>query len=333
MVSPKSLAQAEYKYGFVTDIEEETAPRGLTEDTIRWISAKKQEPEFMLEWRLRAFRHFLKLVEEQQSPKWANVHYPPINFQGRRVLRRAEEGPPREPRGRGQGAARHVREAGHPAGGAEAAGGRRRGRGVRQRVGRDDVQGDAEQAGDHLRLVQRGGAGAPGAGAEVPRLGGAVHGQLLRRAEFGRLLRRLVLLHPEGRAVSAGALHLLPHQRRRGGAVRADADHRGGGLVRELPRGVQRADAGHQPAPRRRGGARRDGERGDQVLDHPELVPGRRERRRRHLQLRDQAGQVRWAPTRKSRGRRSRRARRSRGSTRACCCRATTPSASSTRSR
>ena len=81
MVSPKSLAQAEYKYGFVTDIEEETAPRGLTEDTIRWISAKKQEPEFMLEWRLRAFRHFMRLVEEGRAPAWANVHYPPINFQ------------------------------------------------------------------------------------------------------------------------------------------------------------------------------------------------------------------------------------------------------------
>ena len=80
MVSPKSLAQAEYKYGFVTDIEEETAPRGLTEDTIRWISAKKQEPEFMLEWRLRAFRHFMRLVEEGRTPKWANVHYPPINY-------------------------------------------------------------------------------------------------------------------------------------------------------------------------------------------------------------------------------------------------------------
>ena len=80
MVSPKTLAQAEYKYGFVTDIEEETAPRGLTEDTIRWISAKKQEPEFMLEWRLRAFRHFMRLVEEGRTPKWANVHYPPINY-------------------------------------------------------------------------------------------------------------------------------------------------------------------------------------------------------------------------------------------------------------
>jgi Fe-S cluster assembly protein SufB len=80
MTTPDSLAQSEYKYGFVTDIEEETAPRGLTEDTIRWISAKKNEPEFMLEWRLRAFKHFMTLVENHQEPKWANVHYPPIDF-------------------------------------------------------------------------------------------------------------------------------------------------------------------------------------------------------------------------------------------------------------
>ncbi len=80
MTTPDSLAQSEYKYGFVTDIEEETAPRGLTEDTIRWISAKKNEPEFMLEWRLRAFKHFMTLVENNQEPKWANVHYPTIDF-------------------------------------------------------------------------------------------------------------------------------------------------------------------------------------------------------------------------------------------------------------
>ena len=80
MTTPDSLAQSEYKYGFVTDIEEETAPRGLTEATLRWISAKKNEPEFMLEGRLRAFKHFMTLVENHQEPKWANVHYPPIDF-------------------------------------------------------------------------------------------------------------------------------------------------------------------------------------------------------------------------------------------------------------
>ena len=77
----RSLASQQYKYGFVTDIESEMAPRGLTEETVRWISAKKSEPEFMLEWRLRAYRHFVTLMEREARPGWANVHYPPIDFQ------------------------------------------------------------------------------------------------------------------------------------------------------------------------------------------------------------------------------------------------------------
>lgn len=71
------LTQGEYKWGFVTDIEAETAPKGLNEDIIRLISSKKNEPEWMTEWRLKAFRHWLKMVE----PKWPNVKYPPIDFQ------------------------------------------------------------------------------------------------------------------------------------------------------------------------------------------------------------------------------------------------------------
>ena len=67
----------EYKYGFVTDIEADEAPPGLNEDIIRFISAKKKEPEFMLEARLRAFRHWKTLKE----PKWPNVDYPEIDFQ------------------------------------------------------------------------------------------------------------------------------------------------------------------------------------------------------------------------------------------------------------
>ncbi len=77
----KDVAAQDYKYGWVTDIEQESAPPGLTEETIRWISAKKNEPEFMLEWRMKAFHHFMKLVEREQIPTWANVHYPPIDFQ------------------------------------------------------------------------------------------------------------------------------------------------------------------------------------------------------------------------------------------------------------
>jgi len=71
------LTSQEYKYGFVTDIAADTLPRGLNEEIIRAISARKSEPEFMLQWRLKAYRHWLTMEE----PKWANVHYPPIDYQ------------------------------------------------------------------------------------------------------------------------------------------------------------------------------------------------------------------------------------------------------------
>ena len=76
-----TIAAQEYRYGFVTDIEADVAPKGLNEDIIRWISAKKDEPDFMLRWRLQAFRHWQKLEAEQQTPTWAEVHYPPIDYQ------------------------------------------------------------------------------------------------------------------------------------------------------------------------------------------------------------------------------------------------------------
>ncbi|WP_066383395.1 MULTISPECIES: Fe-S cluster assembly protein SufB [unclassified Anabaena] len=73
----KTLVNQPYKYGFITDIETDTIPRGLNEDVIRLISAKKNEPEFMLEFRLRAYRQWLKMTE----PTWPSVTYPPINYQ------------------------------------------------------------------------------------------------------------------------------------------------------------------------------------------------------------------------------------------------------------
>jgi Fe-S cluster assembly protein SufB len=77
----RDFAQQEYKWGFITDIEEERVPKGLSEDTVRLISAKKKEPEFMLEWRLKAYRHWASLEKAQAEPKWANVKFPPINYQ------------------------------------------------------------------------------------------------------------------------------------------------------------------------------------------------------------------------------------------------------------
>lgn len=71
------LANQEYKYGFETQIETESVPPGLNEDVIRLISAKKREPEWLTEWRLNAYRHWLNM----KDPEWANVHYPPVDFQ------------------------------------------------------------------------------------------------------------------------------------------------------------------------------------------------------------------------------------------------------------
>ncbi|HET7586685.1 MAG TPA: Fe-S cluster assembly protein SufB [Gammaproteobacteria bacterium] len=73
----ENLVRREYEHGFVTDIEADTVPPGLDEDVIRLISARKNEPEFMLEWRLKAFRHWLTMRE----PKWAHVHHEPIDYQ------------------------------------------------------------------------------------------------------------------------------------------------------------------------------------------------------------------------------------------------------------
>jgi len=71
--------ETDYKWGFTIDIESDVAPKGLSEDIVRLISNKKEEPEWMLEWRLKAFRHWIK--QNQEEPKWAQIHHPPIDFQ------------------------------------------------------------------------------------------------------------------------------------------------------------------------------------------------------------------------------------------------------------
>lgn len=73
----EQITNSDYKYGFVTDIEADSAPKGLNEDIVRFISAKKNEPEWLLEWRLKAYRQWLTMTE----PKWPNVTYPEIDYQ------------------------------------------------------------------------------------------------------------------------------------------------------------------------------------------------------------------------------------------------------------
>ena len=117
------IAAKDYEWGFVTEIEEDRIPKGLSEDVIRLISAKKQEPEFMLDWRLNAYRYWVSQEKADAEPKWANVTFPPINYQGITYY----------------SAPKHLREAGDSAGGAEAAGQRRGGRGIRLGERGDDV--------------------------------------------------------------------------------------------------------------------------------------------------------------------------------------------------
>jgi Fe-S cluster assembly protein SufB len=85
MTTPANTIQdftnREYKWGFVTEVEEDRIPKGLNEDVIRLISEKKREPQFMLEWRLKAYRHWARLEKAEAEPKWANVHYDPIDYQ------------------------------------------------------------------------------------------------------------------------------------------------------------------------------------------------------------------------------------------------------------
>src|SRR5690348_551813 len=77
MTSIEAQVQQPYKYGFVTDIDADAVPPGLNEEVIRLISAKKGEPKFLLDWRLKAFRHWITMTE----PKWANVKFAPIDYQ------------------------------------------------------------------------------------------------------------------------------------------------------------------------------------------------------------------------------------------------------------
>jgi hypothetical protein len=157
----EQFVNTEYKYGFVSDIATDSLPPGLNEEVIRTISAKKQEPEFLLQWRLRAYRHWLTLAE----PHWAKVRHAPIDYNAiiyfaapkpKIKLNSLDEADP-EPRR------------------TKTVGGRGRGRGHGQRFRGHHLQGGTEQTRGHLLLVLRGGAPASRPDRKAPRLGGAPH--------------------------------------------------------------------------------------------------------------------------------------------------------------
>ncbi len=138
-------------------------------------------------------------------------------------------------------AAGDLRQARHSAAGADAAGRRGGGRGVRLRVGGHHLQGEAGGSGRDLLPDLRGDPRSRRSGEEISRHRGAGDGQLLRHPELGRVLRRHVRLRPQGRALPDGAQHLFPHQCQRDRTVRAHADHRRRRLLCELSRRLHRA--------------------------------------------------------------------------------------------
>ena len=162
----EDLAAQDYKYGFVTDVEQDIVPKGLSEDVVRLISGKKDEPAWLLEWRLKAFRAWQKMTE----PAWQNVHHAPIDYQEISYYAAPKEKPKLnsldevDPE-----ILATFKKLGIPARRAEAALERGRRRGLRLGVGGHHLQGQAEQDGRHLLLVLRSGEGPPRAHQAVPR--------------------------------------------------------------------------------------------------------------------------------------------------------------------
>ena len=325
----EQLATREYKYGFVTDVEADTFPPGLNEDVVRRSRRKKQEPEWLLEFRLKAYRAWL----DDDGADVAQREHPADRLPGHQLLLGAEEEAGAEQPGRGRSrGAQDVREARHSARRADAA----------RRASPSTPCSTA------CRWRRRSATSSPSSASSSARSREAVHDhpELVRKYlgsvvpytdNFFATLNSAVFSDGSFAYIPKGVrcpMELCTYFRinaREHGPVRAHADHRRGRRVRELSRRLHGADARREPAARgrgRAGGARR---RDHQVLDRPELVPGRQGRQGRHLQLRHQARRLPRASGRRSPGRRSRPARRSRGSIRAACSSATTRSASSTR--
>ena len=196
---------------------------------------------------------------------------------GHRLLLRTEDGEGRaeESRRGRSGAAADLRETGSAAEGARASRGRSGRCCLRQRVGGDDVQGKALAARHYLLFVFGSGTRASRPDPALPGLGRALHRQLLRDAQLGGFQRWIVLLRAPGGALPSRAVHLFPHQRPGYGPVRAHADHRGQGFVRELSRGLYRADARRESASCRGSGTGCAGGRADPLRNGAELVSGR----------------------------------------------------------
>ncbi len=203
-----------YKYGFTTDIELDKAPKGLSEDIVRFISAKKDEPEWLTEWRLAAYRRWLTMTE----PNWARVEHPRIDYQDLYYYSAPKSTPgPTSLEDVDPELLRTYEKLGIPLREQEILAGVENRRVAVDAVfdsvlGRHDLQGRAGEGGRDLLSDFGSRARAPRTCAQISWLRCARKRQFLRDAEFGGLFRRLLRLCAAGRALSDGAFHLFPHQ-------------------------------------------------------------------------------------------------------------------------
>ncbi len=168
----QEMVDKAYAYGFVTEIESDTIPKGLNEEIVRIISEKKEEPSWLLDWRLKAYRHWLTMDE----PRWQNVHYPPIDYQAIRYYSAPKiKVKPTSLDEIDPELRRTYEKLGISLQEQERLFGSRGRRGLRQRLRRDHLQGEASRARNHLQQFLGSGEGAPGAHPEVPRLGRPLH--------------------------------------------------------------------------------------------------------------------------------------------------------------
>ncbi len=217
----RSIEVDAYKYGFISPIESDLAPKGLREDTVRFISQKKGEPEWLLDWRLEAFRRW----QTMEEPKWARVNYPPIDYQNMYYFAAPKTTPaPRSLDEVDPELLRTYAKLGIPLVEQEILAGVER-----PRVAVDAVfdsvsiattfKAELAKGGGHFLLLFGGGPKSPRPRSPLSRHGGAEQRQLLRHAQFGCVLRRFVRLRAAGCALSHGTIDLFPHQRAKYWAV------------------------------------------------------------------------------------------------------------------
>ncbi len=297
----------------------------------------------MLEWRLEAYRRWLTMTE----PKWARVDYPKIDYQDlyyysapkpKKTVSSLDEIDPEilktyEKLGIPLREVEMLEGVVRPEG-EEARRAQDRGRcGVRFGFGGHHLPEGTEAGRRDLHADLGGDPRASRAGEEISRHRGADLGQLFCHAEFGGVFRRLVRLCAAGRALPDGAVDLFPHQRTQHRAVRAHADHRRQGRLRQLPRRLHRAAARREPAACRGGRTGHAGRRRDQIFDGAELVPRQFRRASAASTISSPSAAIAAATIRRFPGPRSRPDRRSPGNIRAASCAATIRAANSIRSR